>query len=170
MRQKKHQCTGFVCNVCMTSSASITSRNQFIKRHFIVSFLLLLICVKVGFTNSRSWMPVLVQGHFHFKRKTVEEKFAKNSLFIYLAFTKKAFSSYFFLLHMQKRLKTRMKTDTFKIGWKVKCFENVVLLKSSLSYVDKWKMRLLKTLTKYVANTVTFICVYGYFSVDENTL
>lgn len=64
----------------MTSSASITSRNQFIKRHFIVSFLLSLICVKVGFTNSRSWMPVLVQGHFHFKRKTVEEKFAKNSL------------------------------------------------------------------------------------------
>ena len=64
----------------MTSSASITSRNQFIKRHFIVSFLLSLICVKVGFTNSRSWMPVLLQGHFHFKRKTVEEKFAKNSL------------------------------------------------------------------------------------------
>lgn len=106
----------------MTSSASITSRNQFIKRHFIVSFLLSLICVKVGFTNSRSRMPVLVQGHFHFKRKTVEEKFAKNSLFIYLAFTKKAFPSYFFLLHMQKRLKTRMKTDTFKIGWNVKSF------------------------------------------------
>lgn len=86
----------------MTSSASITSRNQFIKRHFIVSFLLSLICVKVGFTNSRSWMPVLVQGHFHFKRKTVEEKFAKNSLFIYLAFTKKAFSSYFFLTSYAK--------------------------------------------------------------------
>ena len=167
MRQKKHQSNGFVCNVCMTSSASITSRNQFIKRHFIVSFLLSLICVKVGFTNSRSWMPVLVQGHFHFTRKTVKEKFAKNSLNrIY----EKSLFILFFLLHMQKRLKTRMKTDTFKIGWKVKCFENVVLLKSSLSYVDKWKMRLLKTLTKYVANTVTFICVYGYFSVDENTL
>ena len=66
-----------------------------------------------------------------------------------------------------KRTKTLMKTEDFKNGFKSGAFWKCIVLKCSISSVDRWKRRLLRTGPKIASYSVVSFSVFGRFRVED---